>query len=354
MRVQLPRGKEYPRRSREFTERVIAAARGVPGVVHAGASEGVPLANTLYAGHYRVEGFSYQWMVQDVPKGGPIGSQTQWVSSRFFQAAGIDLVRGRTFTEADAAGAPPVALIGENLARRFPPGMDPIGHYLTAAEEGAKDDLDRRMIVGIVRDVRDMKLERAALPAIYLPMEERGSSAMTLLLRTSVAPESVAGAVQKAVQQSAGPVIITDVLTFDDVMKRSVGSRHLNAWLFGSFGALGLLLAAIGIGSVVSYSVARRTREMGLRIALGARPVDVQRLVVHESMVPVMVGLAVGVGAALMLGRLVESLLFDVHPRDVGTYAGVCALLASAALVAAILPARRAARVNPLVALRAE
>ncbi len=121
LRVQLPRGKEYPKRSREFTDRVITAARSVAGVIHAGASEGVPLANSLYAGHYRVEGFSYQWMVQDVPKGGPIGSQTQWVSSRFFQAAGIDLVRGRTFTDADAAGAPPVALIGENLARRFPP-----------------------------------------------------------------------------------------------------------------------------------------------------------------------------------------------------------------------------------------
>jgi putative ABC transport system permease protein len=199
-----------------------------------------------------------------------------------------------------------------------------------------------------------MRLERAALPAIYLPMEERGSAGMTLLLRTSVDPKSVAGAVQKAVQQSGGPVIITDVLTFDDVMKRSVGSRHLNAWLFGSFGALGLLLAVIGIGSVVSYSVSRRTREMGLRIALGARPVDVQRLVVRESMMPVAVGLMVGVGGALMLSRLVETLLFDVQPRDLATYVGVCALLSSAAVIAAFVPARRAARVNPLVALRAE
>jgi ABC-type antimicrobial peptide transport system permease subunit len=137
-------------------------------------------------------------------------------------------------------------------------------------------------------------------------------------------------------------------------MKRSVGSRHLNAWLFGTFGALGLLIAAIGIGSVVSYSVARRTREMGLRIALGARPVDVQRLVVVESMMPVVAGLGVGVGAALVLSRYVESFLFEVPPRDVWTYAMVCALLAASAVVAAILPARRAARVDPLVALRAE
>ena len=253
---------------------------------------------------------------------------------------------------------PPARLRSRSSVRawlaEFPPGMDPIGHYLTSAEEGSNDNSDRRMIVGIVRDVRDMKLERAALPAIYLPMEERGSAGMTVLLRTSVDPESVAGAVQKAIQQTAGPVIITDVLTFEDVMKRSVGPRHLNAWLFGSFGALGLLLAAIGIGSVVSYSVARRTREMGLRMALGARPIDVQRLVVRESMMPVVVGLTVGVGAALMASRLVESLLFDVQPGDMATYVGVCALLASSAVIAAILPARRAARVNPLVALRSE
>ena len=354
MRIQIPRGKEYPKRSKEFTDRVIAAARGVAGVVRAGASDGVPLSNSLSAGHYRVEGFPYKWIGEAVPKGSVCCSQTQWVSVDFFQAAGIELVRGRTFTEADAAKAPQVALIGESLARRFPPGMDPIGHYLTSAEDESTDNSDRRLIVGIVRDVRDMSLERAALPTFYLPMEERGSAAMTLLLRTSVDPESVAGAVQKAVQQSAGPVIITDVLTFGDVMKKSVGARHLNAWLFGSFGALGLLLAVIGIGSVVSFSVARRTREMGLRIALGARPFDVQRLVVRESMTPVGVGLAVGVFGALMLSQLAEKLLFGVQPRDATTYLIVCALLAFAAVIAAIVPARRAARANPLVALRAE
>jgi putative ABC transport system permease protein len=354
MRVQLPRGKQFPKRSQEFTERVITAARGVRGVIHVGASESVPLGNSLSAGHYRVEGFPYKWIGQGVPKGDVCCSQTQSVTDGFFLAAGIGLVRGRTFTKADAAGAPPVALIGESLARRFPAGMDPIGHYLTSAEEGSTDTSDRRVIVGIVRDVRDMKLERAALPTFYLPMEERGSAGMTLFLRTSIDPESVAGAVQKAVQQAAGPVIITDVLPFDDVMKRSVGSRHLNAWLFGSFGVLGLLLAAIGIGSVVSYSVARRTREMGVRLALGARPFDVQRLVVQESMKPVLAGLTAGVGAALMLSRLVATLLFEVQPRDVATYVGVCVLLATAAVIAAVLPARRAARVNPLVALRSE
>ena len=199
-----------------------------------------------------------------------------------------------------------------------------------------------------------MALERQALQAIYLPIEERGAAMMTLVLRTTVDPLSVAGAVQKAVQSQAGPVIISDVLPFTDVMKRSVGTRHLNAWLFGSFGVLGLLLASIGIASVVSYSVARRTREMGLRIALGARPGDVRALVVRESMAPVLAGLVLGIAASLTLSRFVESLLFGVQPRDLWTYAGVCLVLVGTAIIAAGLPARRASRVDPLIALRAE
>jgi predicted permease len=354
MRVQLPRAQEYPKRSPAFVEHVIAAARGVPGVVAAAASSNVPLANTLYAGHYRVEGFSNEWMDKGAPKPGPCCTQTQWVSSEYFAAAGIQLIRGRAFATADAAAAPAVAIISERLAQKFPAGTDPIGHYLTAAEEGTVDNSDRRLIVGVVRDVRDMKVERAPLQAIYLPLEERGDAAVTLILRTVVPPMSVAGAVQKSVQTQAGPVIITDVLTFNSLITRSVGSRHLNAWLFGSFGVLGLLLAAIGIGSVVSYSVARRTREIGVRMALGAQPADVRRLVVREAMIPVIGGLVAGVGAALALGRFVESLLFDIQPRDAWTYLIVCLMLTLAAFVAAILPARRAARVDPLIALRAD
>jgi len=354
MRVQLPRGKEYPERSPVFVARVIEAARGVSGVSAAGVSSGALLTNTLYAGHYRVDGFPYEWMNQGLPKTGACCTQTQYVSSEFFAAAGIPIVRGRAFTAADAAAAPAVSIISERLARRFPAGMDPIGHYLTAAEDGASDNSDRRLIVGVARDVRDMRVEREPLHAIYLPIEERGAAAVTLILRTVVPPMSISGAVQKAVQTEAGPVIITDALTLGGVITRSVGARHLNAWLFGSFGVLGLFLAAIGIGSVVSYSVARRTREMGVRIALGARPGDVRRLVVWEAMVPVIAGLAAGVGASLALSRFVESLLFGVQPRDAWTYFTVCLLLAIAAFVAALLPARRAARVNPIVALRAE
>jgi predicted permease len=354
MRVQLPRGKEYPERSREFVERVTSAAKAVPGVVEAGAVSGLPLVRMLYAGHYRVEGFPDAWMSEGASDGGVCCTQTQYVSAGYLQAMGIAITKGRGFTPEDAAGAPPVALIGERLARKFPPGADPVGRYLTSAAPGSTDMSDRRLIVGVVRDVRDMSLEQRALQAIYLPLEERGDSALTLAVRTSAEPQSVAGSVERAIRERAGAVIVSDVMPFNAVMLKSVAPRHLNAWLFGAFGVLGLLLAVVGIGSVVSYSVSRRTKEMGLRIALGARPLDVGRLVVLESMAPVLAGLVVGLGAAMALSRFVTAFLFEVAPRDPWTYVIVCVVLTVAAALAAVLPARRAARVDPLVALRAE
>ena len=313
-----------------------------------------PVLNRDGAEYYRVEGFPSAWMREGASNGIVCCTQTQYVSTNYFRAAGIPIVKGRALDPADAAKAPAVAVIGERLARKFPAGMDPIGRYLTAAKDGTTDRTDVRLIVGVVRDVQDMGLGTQALQAIYLPLEERGEAAMTLVMQTNVAPYSVAGAAEGAIRKAVGPVLITDVRSFIDLMKKSAGPRHLNAWLFGTFAALGLMLAMTGIASVVSYTVSRRTREMGLRMALGANPADVSRLVVRQSMTPVIVGLAVGIGAAVLLSRYVESLLFEVPPRDIWTYAGACVVLATSALLASLVPARRAARVDPLVALRAE
>ena len=354
MRVQVPRGRESPEPSRAFLEQVLATASVLPGVTTAGATAYAPLGRTLYGGVYRVEGFPSAWMREGASNGLVCCTQTQYVSTNYFRAAGIPIVKGRALDPADAAKAPAVAVIGERLARKFPAGMDPIGRYLTAAKDGTTDRTDVRLIVGVVRDVQDMGLGTQALQAIYLPLEERGEAAMTLVMQTNVAPYSVAGAAEGAIRKAVGPVLITDVRSFIDLMKKSAGPRHLNAWLFGTFAALGLMLAMTGIASVVSYTVSRRTREMGLRMALGANPADVSRLVVRQSMTPVIVGLAVGIGAAVLLSRYVESLLFEVPPRDIWTYAGACVVLATSALLASLVPARRAARVDPLVALRAE
>jgi ABC-type lipoprotein release transport system permease subunit len=243
-----------------------------------------------------------------------------------------------------------VALINERLARKFPPGTSPIGHRLTSGDE----DGDKRVIVGIVRDVRDMTLEYRPAQTIYLPLDERGASAMTVVLRTGVDPLSAAPAVRQAIQQHAGPVLVSDVQTLEQLLWRSVAPRRLSAWLLGSFGVVALLLSGIGIYGVVAYGVAQRTREIGVRLALGDSPAGVRRLILAQSLVPVGLGGVVGLVAASGLSRFLTALLYEVHPRDVVTYAAVSAVLCAAAVAAASVPAARASKVDPMVALRAE
>ncbi len=349
MRVQLPGGTATPDQYPEFVQRVLAGLRATPGVTVAGAIGGAPLEWTLYGGIYSVEGFSRELEREDATVSGVCCTQSPKVSADYFAALGVSVVRGRAFTPSDRFASPRVALINEKLARKFPAGVDPVGHFVVA-----DDPTDRRVIVGGVRDIRDMRLEDRAMQAIYLPLEERGRSSITVAIRTAGPPMAMAGAVRTALQQGAGPVVISDVRTLDELLMRSVSPRRLNAWLFGSFGVMGLLLAATGIYGVISYAVAQRTRELGVRLALGASPSRVRRLVVRQSVVPVAAGLVAGLGASLALSRYVASLLYEVAPRDLTTYVIVSAVLGASGLLAAYLPARRASRIDPMIALRAE
>lgn len=349
MRVQLPRGRVYPPRSTVFVERVLSATRSVPGVLSAGGVEGTPLERTLYAGHYSVEGFSAEWLRANADfGGGACCTQTQWVSADYLAALGVPIIAGRSFTPADATAATRVALINERLARKFPSGVNPVGHRLVSGED------DRRVIVGVVADVRDMSLEYRPAQTIYLPLDERGASGLTLVVRTGVEPLSLAASLRQAIQQQAGPVLISNVQTLDDLLWRSVAQRRLHAYLFGAFGLVALLLAGIGIYSVIAYGVAQRTREIGVRLALGDSPAGVRRLIIAQSFVPVCAGLVAGLAAALGLSRFLATLLYEVQPRDMTTYAVVYVALCATALAAAYIPARRASRVDPIVALRAE
>ncbi len=350
MFVQLPREATPLKRSTVFVERVLGAVRGVPGVRAAGAMAGTPLARTLYGGSYEPEGFSKELMRQDAPASGPCCTQSPVVSVGYFEALGVPVARGRTFGSADIGSSAKVAIINERLARKFPAGVDPIGRYVVNASEPG----DRRQIIGVVKDIRDMRLEDRPMQAIYTPLEEDGATGMTVVVRTDGAPQALAPALRSAIRTSAGSVVVMNVRTLDEMLLRSASERHLNAWLFGSFGVLGLLLAATGIYGVISYAVARRTREMGVRLALGATPSRVRRLVIGQTMVPVAVGLAAGFGASLALSRYLSSLLYEVTPRDTVTYLAAGVILLAAALAAAYLPARRASRVDPMLALRAE
>jgi putative ABC transport system permease protein len=349
MRVQMARTGELPTGSPAFVEKVLAAVRAVPGVTLAGAMAGSPLDRTVYGGIYTVEGFSRELMRQDAAVGGVCCTQSPEISADYLAALGVPVVRGRGFTAGDAARSPRVALINEKLARKFPPGVDPVGHFLVSGQPG-----DRREIVGVVRDIRDLRLEDQPMQAIYLPLEEAGAAGLTIVMRTAGNAGAVAAAAPKAVQQSAGPVVISNVRTLDELLMRSISPRRLNAWLFGSFGLLGLLLAATGIYGVISYAVAQRMREMGVRLALGARPGQLKQLVITQMSIPVLTGLAAGLAISGGLSRYISSLLYETSARDLPTYAVVCAVLVSAALAAAYLPARRASQVDPMIALRSE
>jgi predicted permease len=350
MFVQMPRGSAPLKRSPVFVERVLNAVRSVPGVRSAGAMNGTPLTRSLYAGSYVVEGFSAELMDRDPGGSGSCCTQSPDVSVGYFEAMGVPVVRGRAFTQNDLTSGLKVAIINERLARKFSTAVDPIGHFLINSDTPG----DRRLIIGVVKDIRDLRLEDRPMQAIYTPLEEEGATGMTLAIRTDGNPTALAPAVRAALQQSAGPVVISNVRTLNEMLLRSASERRVNAWLFGSFGVLGLLLAATGIYGVISYAVARRTREMGVRLALGASPARVRRLVIGQTLVPVTVGLAVGLGASLALSRYLASLLYEVTARDAMTYLIVCAILLASALTAAYLPARRASRVDPVAALRAE
>jgi predicted permease len=352
MQVSLPqRGTEDAPPSAEFVQRAVDAVRRLPGVVAAGAISGFVLDRTMYGGVYRVEGFSQEWMEENADTGsGACCTTTRRVSPEVFAAFGVPVVSGRAFTSADSTASPRVAMINDRLARKFPAGMNPVGHWLVSS----RDPADRRLIVGVVGDIRDMSLEWRPPQAIYLPIGERGASAMTVVVKTAGDPTALLGPARRAVQLGAGPVVISNMSTLDDLVLASVAGYRLNAWLFGSFGAVGLLVAAVGILSVVAYSVAHRTREIGLRLALGATPTGVRRLVARQALAPAVVGLVAGLGAALGLSRFLATFLYEVQPTDMPTYVVTSGVLLVVALLAALVPARRASLIDPMLALRTE
>jgi predicted permease len=350
MFVKLPDEGTAPKPSPVFVERVLSAVRAVPGVRSAGAMAGTPLARTLYGSVYVPEGFSPELMRQDAPVGGPCCTNSPVVSTGYFETLGVPVTRGRAFVESDARSSHKVAIINERLARKFAAGVNPIGHAVVDPDNPA----DRREIIGVVKDIRDLRLEERPMQAIYRPLEEAGAIGMTVMLRADRNPYALLPALRAAIRSTAGPVVVSTVRTLDEMLLRSAAERRLNAWLFGSFGVLGLLLAVTGIYGVISYAVARRTREMGVRLALGASPARVRRLVIGQTLVPVTAGLVIGFGAALALSRYLASLLYEVTARDTVTYLTAGAILLASAIAAAWLPARRASRVDPVAALRAE
>ncbi len=272
-------------------------------------------------------------------------------SGGYFQVLGIPLVRGRLFDERDTANAPHVALITESLARTRWPDQDPIGRTI---EFGNMDgDLRLLTIVGIVGDVHEYGLDAPPRPTVYVNVFQRPRATMTFAMLSSADTASVTAAARN-ILSDLNPELPPNFHTLSQIYAASLGSRRFNVILVGFFGITALLLATAGVFGVMAYSVSRRTREIGVRVALGAASGDVLRMILGQGLRTILIGIAIGIAGALALTRTVESLLFGVTATDPLTFAGVTLALVAAALVACYIPARRGIRVDPVIALRSE
>jgi putative ABC transport system permease protein len=348
MRVNLP-GTTYniEAKSRAFYERLLPAVAALPGVRSVATSSGVPLSAGNTSTDLRIPG-------QTLKPGVPASADWRLVSPGYFRSMNIPL-RGRDFDTRDvASGDTPVGLvtiISESMARRYWPGQDPIGKTVVLNSFGPNP----QTIIGIAGDVRSFRLDTEVGPMVYgSAMTYAGWNPMSLVVRSAVDPLSHVDAIRNAVRQIDPNVPIYDIRSLDDLLSESLGSRRFNMYLLGCFAAVALVLACVGLFGVLAYLVSQRTRDIGIRLALGAAPHNVVRLIVGQGMVLALGGAVLGVAGAFGSARLMQSLLFSVSPRDPLTFAAVPLVLIAVALVACYLPARRAMRVDPLVALRSE
>ncbi|MGA8557393.1 MAG: FtsX-like permease family protein, partial [Candidatus Acidiferrales bacterium] len=330
-------------------KKVLDRVRGVPGVLSASLSSVYPLepeaiiaGSSAFSGPFRIEG-------RDLRPGEapPVTSQIV-VSPGYFQTLGIPLREGRLLADTDDGKHQSVALINETAKRQFWPHEDPIGKRIKG-----ENSSEWTTVVGVVGDVRDFGLEHPAVAEFYVPQGE-AASPNALLVRTAADPASVTLAVASAVHDVDSQAAVTHTLTLEQARSDSTAAPRVIASLLGIFGALALLIAAAGIGGIMALTVSQRVKEMGVRMALGAQPSAILRMILCQSLILTVLGVAIGAIGALAMTGLFKSLLFQVAPTDPVTFIVVSLVLIVSALLASFLPARRAASIDPIVALRNE
>jgi predicted permease len=349
-RLQLPEAS-YPEDAPKevFTSTLLDRLRALPGVTSAGAVTGLPLSGSNMIISFDVEGRP------SAAPGEGDAMQVRIATPDYFRTLDIPLRRGRMFTDADRGGAAPVVLLSETAVRRFFPGEDPLGKRIdlgwTRGHDGRKEGGE---VVGIVGGVKQEGLADPLEPELYLPYAQTPVGPLSVVLRAEGDPRSLAGAVAREVRALDPNLPVADVKTLDEVVSQAVARPRFYLSLLALFAAAGLALAAIGIFGVLSYTVAQRRREIGIRIALGAQPAAVLRNVMAGALRLAAGGLVLGVAGALALSRAIRGLLFDVSAADPATFLAVAVTLGAAAALASWLPARSATRVDPASALRSE
>ncbi len=268
-------------------------------------------------------------------------------------ALGIPFLDGRDFAAGDNLKSTPVVIINKTLAQRFFPNQNPLGKRVKPGIGNGYGEPPMREIIGVVGNIKQNSLQEDSSLNVYVPLAQSPIDSMTVVVRTEVDPRSIVGAARNEVQSLDRDLPMAGVKTLDQYVTRSVAQPRFNTLLLGIFASLALALAAVGLYGVISYSVTQRTHEIGVRMALGARQGDVLRLVVTQGMLLV-VTVGAGIIGALGLTRLMANLLYGVRPTDPGTFVSVSLLLTRVALLASYTPARRATKVDPMVALRYE
>jgi putative ABC transport system permease protein len=349
MGIGLPSSK-YPFATEKpaiFYRELLSRIAALPGVQSAGAVQVLPLSNDFDTVVARVEGQVYSPGTEPSP-------ERCVVTPGYLQTMQISLVSGRSFSEADNANAPLVVMVSETAAERWWPHQDAVGKRLQVSGNSLAQSVLWRTVVGVVKDVKQSGLDAPRTLQVYVPHAQYMNDSMVLVVRTATDPLSRAKEVRQQISALDGELAVSDVASMEQVLSGSIASRRFSTILLGAFAWLGLVLASIGVYGVISYSVAQRTREIGIRIALGATRTDVFALIVGQGLRLFFLGLAAGALAALGLMRLMSSLLFGISGVDPATFFGVALLLGVVAALASYIPARRVAKVDPVVALHCE
>ncbi len=329
----------------DFFRRLLERVEALPGVETAGVVSHLPLGGSNASAGFLIEGRP------EPPPGQGFDGRYRVCSPRYFEALGIRLLRGRAFTEQDQEGAMPVVIVNDTLARRHWPNDDAVGNRIRFTGDPARNPW--MTIIGVVRDVKHT-LDGEVRPEYYLPHAQDAWGSMSLVVRAKAEPMALAPAIRNEVRALDNDQPVFLIRTMEQVRAQSVLVQRFAAVALGLFAALALILAMVGIYGVMSYAVAARTHELGIRLALGARPGDVLRLVLRQGLTQTLVGVAIGLTAAFALTRLMSRLLFAVSATDPLTFVVTPLLLTLVALLAALVPARRAMKVDPMVALRYE